>query len=443
MIRRLLGSLTCLAVLLLVMLAYQLFVVPQIDPPAHGGSSVLGSEQWSVTPSPNQLALKRLFPPDAWQLHSPRTIESDYAILVFQQYEQREDELELTPCSIIFFAGDGPSSSKRPFILQSPEGAVIQSDGILQLGQSSGGRFSAGRLVGNVSIHSPETEPGKGDSIRINTRNVQIDRQRIWTTNDVEFQLGPHQGRGRDLVINLMDIDDVTETGNEQRANGQLDSLELIHVDQLRLQATANPLDLDAQAEKTTASSIPIDVACDGPFRFDFQQLQLSLEDNVELTIRQPGKQPDLLSCQRLRFSFLRPGPTSNATSQTDPTPTVSMVSSLTPQSLVASGKPAVLQSPSSRAMVRAERLSYKFQQRNLVISDPTEALIVYQDNRVLAPSIAYQLPAADDQLGQLHAEGRGRFERSLPGGAQLVASWLENCHLQRQQQEHVLSITG
>jgi len=448
MIRRLLASLTCLAVLLATMLAYHLLVVPQIDPALAGPGSLMADDTWTVTPSQHQLAFKRIFPPDAWQLQSPRTIESEYAILAFQEYEQREDELELRPCTIVFFAGDGSSGTRRPFILQSPEGAIVKSDGILQMGQASNGRFSSGRLLGSVLIHSPETAPGKGDSIRISTRNVQVDRQRIWTTNDVIFQLGPHHGRGRDLVINLMDVDSTHSSTTSERSTGQLDSLELIHLEELRLLATANPLDLDADlnAETATASpqsGIPVDVTCNGPFRFDFQQLQLTLEDNVELTIQQSGKQPDQLSCQRLKISFQRQGPPSQSASQSDPSPTVSMVSSLMPHTLVASGNPALMQSPSSQAMVRAEQLSYHFTDRNLVISDRQQALVVYRDNRIVAPSIAYQIPLGDDQLGQLHAEGAGRFERQLPDGDQLVASWQKHCHLQRHQQEHVLSVSG
>ena len=105
-----------------------------------------------------------------------------------------------------------------------------------------------------------------------------------------------------------MDVDSTRSSMTSERSTGQLDSLELIHLEELRLLATANPLDLDADldadlnAETATASpqsGIPVDVTCNGPFRFDFQQLQLTLEDNVELTIQQPGKQPDQLSCQR------------------------------------------------------------------------------------------------------------------------------------------------
>ena len=178
MIRRLLASLTCLAVLLATMLAYHLLVVPQIDPALAGPGSLMADDTWTVTPSQHQLAFKRIFPPDAWQLQSPRTIESEYAILAFQEYEQREDELELRPCTIVFFAGDGSSGTRRPFILQSPEGAIVKSDGILQMGQASNGRFSSGRLLGSVLIHSPETAPGKGDSIRISTRKWRCNSDR-------------------------------------------------------------------------------------------------------------------------------------------------------------------------------------------------------------------------------------------------------------------------
>ncbi|MFP6648454.1 MAG: hypothetical protein VB817_03275, partial [Pirellulaceae bacterium] len=436
MFRRFTAAMTCLAILLIAHGAYVLVVVPWIDAPLLASKST-ESDIWQSPPSANLKALHRLFPPDAWQLHSPKSIESEHAILLFQQYKPGDGELVLTPCTIVVFSEAG-----RPYILQSPQGAVIRSDDILELTQSSSGMVSAGRLVGSVSIHSPETEPGKGDAVRINTRNVQIDRQRIWTANDVDFQLGPHRGRGRDLVINLSDVDNLGGQVEQGIAAGQVDSMELIHVEELQLQVSANPLNLDtSQAEEP----VLLDVSLDGPLRFDFPNLQLSLDDNVHLSIKRPGKQTDQLTCMRLELSFAQPvRQAAGATTPTShETPPLTATSTLTPRRLVATGNPAIIQSPSSNAIVRGRQLSYEFANRNLVIEDPQRSIVTYGDNRIIARSIAYQLPAEDTDLGQLHAEGAGTFERKLDDNRSFLASWNDHCHLQRHDDEHVLSLNG
>jgi lipopolysaccharide export system protein LptA len=444
MFRRILSALACLLILLIANWAYVVIVVPQVDPPLLADDFVI-DDDWELPPSENQFSLTRLFPPDAWQLKSPKSIESDQAIILFQDYKPGDGVIELIPCTIVIFSGDKKEGSRRPYILQAPQGAIIRSDGILSLTQSSSGMVSAGRLVGRVSIHSPETEPGKGDSIRINTRNVQIDRQRIWTTNDVDFQLGPHHGRGRDLIINLSDVDNRGGQIERGVVGGQVDSMELIHLDQLQLQVSANPLNLDSSlpSEDNESDPLLLDIACDGPLRFDFQQLQLSLEDNVEMSFHREGKKPDQLTCMRLELSFLQPvrqgSEVSSQPGQSDPKLTAT--SALTPRKLVATGNPAILQSTSSNALVRGRQLSYEFANRNLVIDDPVQSVVVYGESQIIARSIAYQLPDGDTNLGQLHAQGAGTFQRQLEGNQKLVASWKEYCHLQRHDDEHVLSL--
>ncbi len=445
MFRRFTEALTCLAVLLIAHGAYVLVIVPWIDAPLLASKST-EPDIWQSPPSANLEALQRLFPPDAWQLHSPKSIESEHAILLFQEYKPGENELVLTPCTIVVFSGIGKEGTSRPYILQSPQGAVIRSDDILELTQSSSGMVSAGRLVGSVSIHSPETEPGKGDAVRINTRNVQIDHQRIWTANDVDFQLGPHHGRGRDLVINLSDVDNLGGRVEQGIAAGQVDSMELIHVEELQLQVSANPLDLDNPlAKEPIGEPVLLDVSCDGPLRFDFPNLQLSLEDNVHLSIERPGKQTDQLTCMRLELSFAQPvrQETGAITGTSQETPPLAATSTLTPRRLVATGNPAIIQSPSSSAIVRGRQLSYEFANRNLVIDDPQRSIVTYGDNRIIARSIAYQLPVEDTDLGELHAQGAGTFERKLEDNRSFLASWNGHCHLQRHDDEHVLSLNG
>jgi lipopolysaccharide export system protein LptA len=444
MFRRLMAATTCLVILLVANVAYILIVVPRIDPPL--ARSISTPVIWESSPSVNQQALERLFPPDAWQLDSPKSIESDHAILLFQKYKPGDGELLLTPCTIVVFSGSEQQGTRRPYILQSPQGVIIRSDDILGLTQSRSGMISAGRMLGSVSIHSPETQPGKGDAVRINTRNVQIDRQRIWTANDVEFQLGPHRGRGRDLVINLSDIDNLGGRVEQGIAAGQIDSMELIHVEELQLQVSANPLDLDNSLSKETdGEPLLLNVVCDGPLRFDFQQLQLSLEDNVQLSIERPGKEPDHLTCLRLELSFSRPvhQHVDTPAEPQNSAPPLAATSALTPRKLVATGNPAILQSPSSAAIVRGRELSYEFTNRNLVIDDPHQSSVIYGTNQIIARSIAYQLPLDKTDLGQLHAEGAGSFKRTISDNRTFLASWKEHCHLQRHDEEHVLSLKG
>ena len=179
MFKRLLGTIGCFVIVLIAYSVYALTAAPRIEPPyVNPHTNDEESEfYWETAPSKNRQRLISLFKENSWQLESPKVIEWPQGILLFQEYEQAEQDLIIKPCTCIIFQAGG--NDQRLVTMHAPQGAVISQDALS--GNKQDADFS-GRLIGDVVIHSAETAPGANDTIQFVTRNVQFEKNRIWTT---------------------------------------------------------------------------------------------------------------------------------------------------------------------------------------------------------------------------------------------------------------------
>ena len=133
MLKRLVGSMYCLLGTVAAYWLYALFAVPMIEP-ARSAALQVDDEYWQAPPSARRRALKTIFPDGAWELDNPKTIENRQGILLFRDYQQHEGELVISPCTLVLFSKEPQNdSSGRVFIMQSPGGAVVESNDILQV----------------------------------------------------------------------------------------------------------------------------------------------------------------------------------------------------------------------------------------------------------------------------------------------------------------------
>jgi hypothetical protein len=456
-----------LVALLVLGAAYQLYtfaLVPLIEPAAEIRSepqAELDLPTGDIDPD-----LVRLFPEDAWERQKPMLLKTRWGKLLFRQYSTSADgRLELSPCTIVFYlpSGDESSAEPRPIILQAPDRAVLGFSGPLNLLRAEMGKLEGARLEGEVTITSPESRPGAGDAVHIVTRHVQILPKQIWTPHDVAFRYGPHYGSGRDLSITI-----ATEPDAQQGRPGDswiknLQMLEVAHIDKLVIQVPDKglfgPADTaqlgnppaDRVANAARSPSVPsaehVEVTCQGPFRFDFQQGIASLEEHVRV-IRNPVEGPsDELTGHELRLYFELPGerpevdPAGDRSSEaTAPT---TGAGKLALRSVEAHGAPVSLRAASMDVVARGQLLSYDFATRQIVLQDEQRAFLASGTHQTEAPQIKYELPEDPHRLGQLWATGPGLYQGVMRQEAtqSLRAKWSGVLQLQPQDGLHVLSV--
>lgn len=441
---------SALIVALLAFTLYAFTVARWIEPP-------LAASRTSTVQRPKTTGLrqrervKTVFQPGDWELHSPKVLEAEQGLLFLQDYETLpEGRIRIRPCTLVFFTpgsdvspGDKKpkappkATTERAFVVRAPEGAILQFDRELDMSRPNMGRLIGGRLVGDVKITSPESSPGENDALEIATRQVQIDRERVWTTDEVRFRFGPHHGAGRDLTVflepeeNPDDDDDLPEGENkESSADSVLRGvrfMELVHVDELELQAPAGKGLLGNESAASSASvtgaaprTTPVEIACRGPFQFDFVNKVASFEDRVDVLRTSLDGPSDQLNCERLEIHLgkvLAAPSAPRPSTSTDSVGASDKLSGLEIQKIVALGQPVILRAPASDASGRGDRLEYDFQKQEVMLASARQATFEQGSHRIVARSLRYGL--AHGGLGTLRAAGPGE----LAAGGEPVSS--------------------
>lgn len=476
-----------LAVVLAVYWTYALAVAPWIDPQVQ---AELSSEQ-PVGPGGSTRDFSQLFPPGSWELKRPKVLETDQGTLLFDDYRtEPSGALRLTRCSLISHLASDQSAPDRGqgdrlLVMQASDGALLEFDKPLNLARGEFGDFVRGRLLGDIRIFSPASDDGADDALLVVTRNVQIEPQRIWAPNTVDFQYGPHRVLGRDLSIQLSKPGPSDQ--DQDLAVGQIQSVEMVHVDHVKLllnadswsaasasspASAASPASsAAAEASRSERSSQPtaVDMHCTGPFRFDFRKFVGSIEERVDVIRHHADGTSDQLNCELLEFHLRRAEPSDPAQIASRPAgqsvgqPRVGASAQsgsavladpaatgrnrkmrrLEPSRIVALGFPAMLRVPSMRAGARAGRFEYDFRSRRVSLHDPHQTVLHNDLYEVRAADVEYELNPSGG-LGRLRASGPGQLVGQLgTAGRPFQAQWRGEVTLMPQQDHHVLSVTS
>ncbi|MBA64128.1 MAG: hypothetical protein CMJ76_17360 [Planctomycetaceae bacterium] len=409
MLKRLLGTIGCFAIILIAYSVYALAAAPRIEPPyVSSHASQEGSQfYWETAPSQNRQKLSKLFKDDSWQLESPKIIEWPQGILLFQQYEQAENELIIKPCTCVIFQSG--YKDHRLITMHAPQGAVISQDALSSNKQDAD--FS-GRLIGDIVIHSAETVPGANDAIQFITRNVQFEKNRIWTTHDVEFDYAGHYGKGRDLIITLAEQEKSRTKVDSPNLLSRLDSVELIHVDQLVLQTEKQILPNRMIAEATdvptvkTNKSSEMVIECDGTFRIDVANYRMSIEDKVRVSFRENNQVDDTMTCDKLNVTFTPP----YSSEPNSENPLLDTSTYFNPQSIIADGNPVLIQSKSKDLMIKGQGIAIDLEKLKFSIQDAVESTIQFKDFHIKVPKLEYTFADDPARLGTYQAEGAGEL---------------------------------
>ena len=390
-----------------------------------------------------------MFPPGSWELDRPKVLDTDRGMLLLKELRELDQyRLELKPCTLILFSGGEDREGSRPVIMQAGEGAVLTFDEPVNLARGQIGRLARGTLPGSVTIRSPESRPGAADQLEVVTHNVQMTRERIETPQPIPFRYGNSYGSGRDLIIHLALPVEKRSAGGAPAAKQRMPgvaSAELVHVDRIRLQLD-NPKELAPAAaakDRPATPSLELEITCQGPFKFDFEQRVATFEDQVDVLRVPTSGAVDQLSCQRLSVYFTKPDAPAAPAAKTSGSSAPDL-RGLKIERIQAQGTPAVVRAPTYSATLRAELFEYNFLTREVKIEDRQKLMLRYQQYDVEARQLEYQF-AAGGRLGRLRARGPGRAYGTLPDkeNQTFEATWNDRVILQPHQGDHALSLLG
>ena len=229
--------------------AYLKYAVPLIEQPAARSQHL--AQQTSRVPIPtiNKNSMIPLLPPQAWELSDCKTLITSTGTILFKELTREPDgTVLLSPFTMMTNVGeamligtsDGQATKqKTPLVLRTAKGATLKLNKPFDEAIQGGAEIQSARLLGEVDIYQPPSGPDKNDVLHVLTRNVQVTRNRIYTLDTLDkpflFSYGPHRGRGRNLIIDLIHNKDAA-AGQQSFSNiSGVQRLELAYLDRLRI----------------------------------------------------------------------------------------------------------------------------------------------------------------------------------------------------------------
>lgn len=477
MVARLIRIAVTFAVVLAAYGVYALTVVPLIEPPSRRLAT--------TAPTKSQLQragdvlvrqredLRQWFVDGDWELRSSKVIETPKGTLLFEKYKNLgRGRIQLTPCTMVLLPhGDIDNAARRSeaIIMRAPEGAVLQFDKDFDLTRGAKfGQLHAGRLSGPITVRSDQKLPGPEDDLEIETQDVELAGSRITTVHPVRFRLGPHQGSGRELSI---DLETTTEKNKKSGlAISGIRALELRRDVRMNLlmpgkgllpRDDESPDEAEVAAAQTAPPGQPVDVSCMGPFKFDLRSYLATFRDAVHVVRFNPDAPADQLQCELLSIHF--------AAAQRSSAPTVSSgkPGKLAPDWMEARGSPVTVSAPAMEVQARGQVLKYNLVRRGVSLTDPHEASVTRGEDELRGRELYYE-PGAAGPFGIFSAVGPGWLRGRVPekktrlaqppddampadprrqnerGAARsFEARWSRSMRFRPHEGEHVLSIDG
>ena len=399
-------------------------------------------------------------PTDSWELSDCKTLLTDSGTILFKEFDEQPDgSLKVIPFTLFSGLEQEPdadsldfdsASTKTPTVLRCIDGAILKFDQpITDIYAGNGkAKLETARLTGNVDIYRPPSGPNVNDALHIMTSNVQVDKQRIYTLDNVQFVFGPNKASGRNLLIDLEH--DESPMGADFSTISGVRRLELAFLHKLRIEPVgSNSMVLNdsstmGQSGKSKIFSnqkSPIEVACEGPFVFDFDKNIATFEQNV--VAQQMDRFQDSIKCEKLTLGFkekAEPALLDDFDGQaigqpeTDAPTSTSLDQAqgdLELTTFLAHGSPAVVTSRSNSAEITGELLSYDVSTSEIVGRSNQQSdefvTIISDTHQIVSKEIRYVIPE-DNSLGAVNAIGPGRLIRPKTADQdEFFASWTKS----------------
>ena len=455
---------------------YRLAVVPYVEPSIDPLLRRQVSEQTlqvARQKSARQFAyMAELFPKGSWELDNPIILNSDQVQLLIGKYEPckgNRNQVSLKPCTIIF-TPDGPPETlaerrRQSIIMQSEKEALLNFDQPFDLRRLQVGKVVGGRLMGKITIRSRGKTDRADDDLWIETRDAQLDEQKIWTPHPVQFRMGPHRGRGRDLHIRLASDDPLNPQvgllgrggkkkkrkstdselgGIEMFELRQLDFLELLMSDKAIGSVAGSTPPVTSGDPSKQNKMVPVRITCQRGFQLNLSQQWALFQDDVRVERFYPQAPSDLLLCDKLTIELeSQKVPKNEASKET----TEKLSEKTVPRKLIAEGRPVRVRSIVEKFEAEGARLELDLIEKKVSLENPDTkpVRLQYDGNEILAPNLQYGASPKPGRVGQIVAAGPGWIHGKIGKNQDqpFRAQWQRELRLQPHQQNQVLSLTG
>lgn len=402
----------------------------------------------------NKSRLYSLLPSDGWELGKCKTLYTSQGTLLFQEMNRLDEDgnYALKPFTMIMndhqsgtaFAS-GLDPTVPPTVLRCAE-AKLGFDGPILLTGNTKTRMRTASLDGEVTIFRPSPTPEKDETLKLVTRDVKVSANTIVALGEVAFSFGPHRGNGRTLTIELEHESDASRINPDfSSINGvsviRLATLERLTIEPGTLEKSAtkaqqNPSSqtpsLQSPAAILSATNVPIDVTCAGPFRFDYASRTATFNEKV--FIKQLDSFGDNLNCHQLMVEFA--GDTKTAklapnTAELMP-PSAASIRRLVAVGDHENSKPVIMIANSRKMNITGDELVYRATDNRISCRSKDQVSIVSPELNVSARSLAYRI-TPDGALGDLDAVGPGEFFRkSSDVKENLFLRWQRNLTIRK-----------
>ncbi len=411
-------------------------------------------------PSPREQKshLVPYLPTDSWELSECKTLLTESGTILFKEFQEQPDgSLQVVPFTLFSGLDDqtdddtNPDSDSTviPTVVRCIDGANLKFDRPMADVYAGEGKaeLETARLTGNVDIYRPPTKPKANDAFHVMTSNVQIDKRRIYTLDNVQLAFGPNKASGRNLLIDLEHEE--TPLGTDFSSISGVKRLELAFLHKLRIEPVgsnsivlSNSSDTGARSNQSKIFSnqkSPIEVSCNGPFIFDFDNNVATFEQGV--VAQQMDRFQDSIECEKLTLAFKekekqnensldsvqefekQDGQQTAASSPFDKSK-----GDLELKSFLAEGTPAIVVSRSSAAQITGESLSYDVETSKVIgRCDPqTDSMVaIVSDKYQMVSKELHYILTEDNSLGTVNAIGPGRMIRpKTENQDEFFASW-------------------
>ncbi|MDO5554707.1 MAG: hypothetical protein Q4G68_13190 [Planctomycetia bacterium] len=503
--RRTLLTLSSLGVAGLLYLVYALILVPEflgrrvapvpgtvaVTPDAGGANPTLSPDtvpnaDSTAGPATNVLNryrdyLSMLFPdPNDWRHREANLIvpKEDTGMLLFKgdpHILAGGRTIRLDACTIILLGGDESLDLKerwrRSLVLETSENVTLYfTKPLSQYSQPDFSAFDRGELNGQVIIRSDMDSPDPTDNLLLQTRNVSFNLTQVLANNEVVFQMGPQNGDGEGLTLELDVPPLALNAGNKKPASedpirnavadGNLAAgisitrIELKQLNRLQFPLPGDYLDElqtnGAEGGQATADDsrpgVMVDVRCKQGFYFAPNPEEVAgwvgrFMGDVEVLVLKPDVKHDCLKCKNLYLYFVDPILESLLHRQESdprllsrkkrPTGQLNHLQAVKLKAVRTDESPATVEVPQYNFNAEADELIYDLRTRSITLqaTQSGQKVLLKKDNITVSGEGVSWAAANDGSFGTILAGRNGTFDTTMEDKGQIRrfhASWKE-----------------
>ncbi len=355
--------------------------------------------------------LANLFPEGKWERSSKYSIWKDNFVLLFDDYKQTGNRVELTPCTVLFLTGeigkDDEELFRQAIILQSNDNAVLEFDGPFSPISGNKAKFVRGRLSGDVSVRSDMKDPGPEDNLSLLTHEVIFSDSQILADNDIDFRFGMSHGSGKTLHISLAPSDP-----KNSKSSKTITRVELQKVKSINLNMPSNRITTDGEPQYDRFV-----LKCEGRVAFEPDPESDvfwigTFYTDVDVARVVEGSY-DTLTCNQLSVQFApKPKPGESPIKNNN----LASLQQLAPLKMLAIGTAKVRSPNNNEFLAEGDKLEYDFEKERLLLDSDlamgkTVKMSLYGGKQwAVGKKIAYTA-GKNGQFGELFAPNGGKLQ--------------------------------